>query len=188
MRKLVAGLFTSLDGVVGSPERWQGPYFTEEVGAELGSQMGQSDTMLLGRRTYEEFAAYWPNEGRSTPFGEYMNATPKYVLSTDRELVPGWENSHRLAGDPAAAVLALKQQDGRDIQITGSVSVVRWTIRAGLLDRLDLLVCPLLVGSGLRLFEDTGGSAPASLLEVRALANGVLSSSYDMSSIPSDAL
>ena len=82
MRKIVAGLFISLDGVVEAPETWHFPYFNDEMGEAVGSQMAAADTMLLGRHTYEEFAAYWPTQGDDVEFARVMNDTPKLVAST----------------------------------------------------------------------------------------------------------
>jgi dihydrofolate reductase len=99
MRKIVAGLFMSVDGVVESPEQWQVPYFNEEMGQALGAQMAESDTLLLGRRTYQEFAAFWPNQPSDAPFADYMNSTPKLVVSTTLDTVE-WENATLLRRTP----------------------------------------------------------------------------------------
>lgn len=87
VRKIVAGLFMSLDGVVEAPEQWQFPYFNDEMGQALGAAMAASDTLLLGRRTYQEFAAVWPGRGTGDPVGAYMNNTPKLVASTTLDTV-----------------------------------------------------------------------------------------------------
>ena len=92
MRKIVAGLFVSLDGVVEAPETWHFPYFNDEMGEIVASQMAAADTMLLGRRTYEEFAAYWADKGSEVDFADQINNTPKLVASTTLESV-GWQNS-----------------------------------------------------------------------------------------------
>jgi dihydrofolate reductase len=98
MRRIVAGLFMSLDGVVESPEKWQSPYFDEEMGAEIGAQMAAADTLLLGRRTYEEFAAFWPQQRGDAGPADFMNNTPKVVVSTTLDTVE-WEGSRLLRGD-----------------------------------------------------------------------------------------
>ena len=105
MRKIVAGLFISLDGVVEAPEQWHFPYFNDEMGEAVGSQMAAADTMLLGRQTYEEFAGYWADKGSDVEFADVMNNTPKLVASTTLKSVE-WQNSHaarrgRRGGAPA---------------------------------------------------------------------------------------
>ena len=110
MRKIVAGLFITLDGVVEIPEEWMGPYFTPELGQAIGSMMAAQNAMLLGRVTYEMFAAHWPNQtGDTTGVTDYLNRVQKYVVSstlTD----PQWRNSTVLSGDPVVEVRALKEQ------------------------------------------------------------------------------
>src|SRR6266511_3414064 len=149
MRKIVSGLFVSLDGVVESPERWNTPYFNDEIGAELGSQMAAADTMLLGRVTYEEFAAFWADKGSDVPFAEAINGIPKLVASR-----------------------TLKQQPGKDIVTSGSATLVGSLLHAGLLDELRLLVYPVVVGRGRRLFENGSEQKPLELLASRSRGSG----------------
>lgn len=177
MRKIVAGLFISLDGVVESPERWHFPYFNDEMGAAVGAQMAAADTMLLGRRTYEEFAAYWPNQGSDVPGADHMNGTPKLVASTTLDEVH-WQNSSLIRGDLAEALRELKQQPGGEIAITGSGTLVRSLIRDGLLDELRLLVHPIVVGRGRKLFDGGLADQPLSLLASTTFSTGVLSLVY----------
>jgi dihydrofolate reductase len=177
VRKIVAGLFMSLDGVVESPEQWQVPYFNDEMGAVLGAQMAASDTMLLGRRTYQEFAAYWPRQGSEVPFADHMNTTPKLVVSTTLDTVE-WQNSSLIRGDVAGQLRALKQQPGNDVTVTGSPTLVRSLLRDGLLDELRLLVCPVVVAGGARLFDGLEQKA-LKLLHSEALSTGVLSLVYE---------
>ena len=178
MRKIVAGLFMSLDGVVESPEKWHFPYFNDEMGQEIGSQMAGADTMLLGRRTYEEFAAYWPDKAsEDDPMGAYMNNTPKLVVSRTLDSVE-WENSALIQGDPTEELTKLKQQPGRNIAITGSAALVGSLLRSGLLDELRLLVHPIVVGTGRRLFEERGDRVALKLLEARTFSTGVLALTY----------
>ena len=176
MRSVVAGLFVSLDGVVESPEKWQMPYFNEEMGAEIGAQMAQADALLLGRRTYEEFAAFWPQQGNDGT-GAFMNSVPKFVVSTTLDAVE-WQNSALLEGDVAEEVARLKQEPGKNILIPGSATLVGSLLRHGLLDELGLMVCPVLVGRGKRLFEDGGGGVPMTLVSTKTLTNGVLNLTY----------
>jgi dihydrofolate reductase len=177
MRKIIAGLFISLDGVVESPEKWQFPYYNDETGQALGSSMSASDTLLLGRRTYQEFAAVWPARGTADPVGAYMNNTPKLVVSTTLKTTD-WENSTLLGGDVADELGELKQQSGKNINITGSITLVRSLLREGLLDELQLLVCPIVLGHGQRLFHDWREQLPLKLQDAKTFSTGVLSLSY----------
>jgi dihydrofolate reductase len=177
MRKIVAGLFMSLDGVVESPEQWQFPYFNDEMGQALGSSMAASDTLLLGRRTYQEFAAVWPGRGSDDPVGAYMNNTPKLVASTTLDSTD-WHNSTVLDGDLAEQIGKLKQQPGKNITITGSITLVRSLLHKGLLDELALMVCPIVVGHGQRMFDDWSDQLQLNLQDAQTFGTGVLSLSY----------
>jgi dihydrofolate reductase len=181
MRKVVAGLFISLDGVVEAPETWHFPYFNDEMGQAVGAQIAESDTMLLGRRTYEEFASYWPNQGSDVELADVMNGTPKLVASTTlKEL--DWQNSTLIEGDVAEALTELKAGPGKDISITGSPTLVRSLLGAGVLDELRLLVHPIVVGTGKRLFPDGTDRAPLKLAKSETFSTGVLSLTY----VPAD--
>jgi dihydrofolate reductase len=177
MRKIVAGLFVSLDGVTESPDKWQFPYFSDELGAEIGGQMAASDAMLLGRVTYQEFASYWPSAPADDPFAAHLNNTPKYVVSTTLDAVE-WNNSTLINGNVVEEITKLKQQPGKNINITGSVALVRSLLRDGLLDELRLLVHPVVVGSGKRLFEGMDEQMALTLVEAKTLDKGVLSLVY----------
>ncbi|HEV8696818.1 MAG TPA: dihydrofolate reductase family protein [Candidatus Limnocylindrales bacterium] len=177
MRKIIAGLFISLDGVVEAPETWHFPYFNDEMGEAVASQAAQSDTMLLGRKTYEDFAAYWPNVSRDEPFAELMNDTPKLVASTTLDHLD-WQNSTLIEGDVVTALTRIKQGPGRDISITGSPTLVRSLLRAGVLDELRLLVHPIVVGRGKRLFEAEDQPIPLRLIESTRFATGVQAMTY----------
>ena len=178
MRKLTASFFISLDGVVEAPDKWHFPYFNDEMGAAVGEAIAASDSMLIGRRTYEEWAAYWPQQDPlSDPFVSIMNETPKFVASTTLEKVE-WQNSTLLEGDLAEAVNALKAQPGKNIGMSGSGTLVRSLLEKGVLDELRLLVHPLVVGKGAKLFPD--GSPPVSLelVDSRSFSTGVLDLTY----------
>jgi len=177
MRKIVAGLFMSLDGVVESPERWQMPYFNDEMGRAISAQMASSDALLLGRRTYQEFAAFWPNQPSDAPFADYMNPTPKLVVSTTLDSVE-WDNSTLLTGDVAARLATLKQQPGKNLNVSGSGTLIRWLLSEGLLDELRLMVCPVVVGRGRHLFEDGGDNRALTLVDTTTFSTGVLSLTY----------
>jgi dihydrofolate reductase len=178
MRKLIASFFISLDGVVEAPDKWHFPYFNDEMGAAVGEAIAASDSLLMGRRNYEEWAAFWPQQDpASDPFVSIMNDTPKFVASTTLEKVE-WQNSTLLEGDLAEAVNELKARPGKNIGMSGSATLVRSLLERGLLDELRLLVHPLVVGQGAKLFPD--GSPPVSLelVDSRTFSTGVLDLTY----------
>jgi dihydrofolate reductase len=178
VRKIKSNFFISLDGVVEAPDQWHFPYFDDQMGAVVGAGFATTDAMLMGRVLYDEWAAYWP-EHADEPFGDVMNSMKKYVLS-NRLQTAEWQNSEIIAGDDAARRLAdLKAQEGGDISMSGSATTVRWLLREGLLDELNLLVHPILVGDGLaRLFPPDDPSLPLELLRSETFESGVLNLSY----------
>jgi dihydrofolate reductase len=182
VRKIKSNFFISLDGVVEAPDKWHFPYFDDEMGAAVGAGFANTDAMLMGRVLYEEWAAYWP-EHADQPFGDVMNETRKYVVSSSLQSAD-WQNTELVKGDEAAERLAaLKAEDGGDITMSGSATLVRWLLREGLLDELNLLVHPIAVGSGLaRLFPPDEPTVPLELLSSQAFNSGVLNLSYGPSS------
>jgi dihydrofolate reductase len=179
MRKIAAGLFTSLDGVVETPEKWTGPYFNDQVGQAVAALMAGNDAMLLGRVTYEGFAAAFG--GQSGGMADQMNHTPKFVVS--RTLASAdWQNSTLIAGDVAAQISDLKRQPGKNIGMSGSSTLVSWLLRHGLLDQLDLLVFPVVIGAGKRLFSEPDGQVPLTLTGSESFSTGVVHLSYAMAS------
>ncbi|HUA46514.1 MAG TPA: dihydrofolate reductase family protein [Solirubrobacteraceae bacterium] len=177
MRKLATGLFMSLDGVVESPSSWSGPYFDEELFEWINAGLPQADAILLGRRTYLEFAELWPAQENATPMAAFLNETPKYVVSS--ELVPlEWGPASLVRGDLTAEVDRLKRRAGRNIQVPGSPRLVSSLLREGLLDEFSLAVAPVVVGHGLRLFDEIGGPVPLKLADSRTMASGVLALTY----------
>ena len=175
MRQINAGLFISLDGVVEAPENWTGPYFDDQVGQAVGGLMAANDAMLLGRLTYEGFAAAFG--GQSGGMADQMNNTPKYVVSSTLTAAD-WQNSTLINGDVAAQIGALKQQPGQGIGMSGSSALVSWLLRHGLLDRLDLLVFPVVLGTGKRLFREPDGQLPLSLAGTQTFSTGVVQLTY----------
>jgi dihydrofolate reductase len=173
MRKIVADLFVSLDGVVESPEQWTGPYFGEDIGQMIGSEMAQADTLLLGRVTYDTFAASFA--GQTGGMADQMNAIPKLVVSTTLRTAE-WQNSTLLSKPDD--LTAYKQRAGRTIAISGSAGLVRSLLHEGLLDELRLLMFPVVIGSGKRLFA--AGDAPVSLdlLDSHTFSSGAVRLSY----------
>ena len=177
MRKIIAGLFISLDGVVEAPDQWHFPYFNDEMGAAVGAGFATADAMLMGRVLYDEWAAYWP-EHADDPFGDVMNATKKYVVSNSLQAAE-WQNSEIISGDVAQTLTDLKARDGGDIAMSGSPTTVRSLLREGLVDELNLLVHPIVVGDGLaRLFPADEPTIALELLSAETFKTGVLSLSY----------
>jgi len=170
MGTIHSSLFISLDGVIESPETWHFDYFNDEMGAAVGAEMAATDATLLGRQTYEEFAGYWPTADPNDPFTEQMNGARKYVVSnTLTDAV--WQNSTVISGDVKAELTQLKQ-DTR-LGTTGSATLVRWMVEQGLVDELHLLVHPVVVGHGKKLFAD-GAKVPLTLLSATTFTTGVL--------------
>jgi dihydrofolate reductase len=178
MRKIKSHFFISLDGVVEAPDQWHFPYFDDEMGAAVSAGFATTDAILMGRVHYEESAAYWPEHG-DEPFGDVMNSMKKYVVSNSLRSAD-WENTEVINGGAASRKLAdLKAQDGGDITMAGSATTVRWLLREGLLDQLNLLVHPIVVGQGLaRLFPADEPSIPLKLLSGETFKSGVLNLSY----------
>jgi dihydrofolate reductase/GNAT superfamily N-acetyltransferase len=179
MRKVVASEFVSLDGVMESPEKWHFPYFNEEMGEAIGSAMTSADGMLLGRVTYEEWAAHWPYQSLDeNQVANYMNDTPKYVVSKTLQEPLEWQNSTLIKENVAEEIARLKQQPGKDISITGSPTLVRSLLQEVLLDELRLMVHPIVVGSGKRLFEDGSDQKALELVDSRIFSTGVVYLTY----------
>ena len=178
MRKIKSYFFISLDGVVESPDKWHFQYFDDEMGAAVGAGYATADALLMGRVLYDEWATYWP-EHAEEPFGDVMNSIKKYVVS-DSLRAAEWQNSELISGNVATQKLTdVKAQEGGDIAMSGSPTTVRWLLREGLLDELNLLVHPLVVGDGLaRLFPPDEPSMPLELRSAQTFKTGVLNLSY----------
>ncbi len=177
MHKLVYTGFMSLDGVVEAPDQWHFPYFNDEMGEAVGSMVGDADAMLMGRRTFEEFASYWPEQG-DEDFGGFINNVQKYVVSNTLTN-PEWKNSTVISGDVAEQIRALKAQPGKNINMTGSGTLVEWLLQNRLLDELHLLVHPIVVGSGRKkLFVDGAPTIPLKLADSKTFSTGVLHLTY----------
>jgi dihydrofolate reductase len=185
MRKLVATELVSMDGVAESPDEWAFSYTDDEMQAEDSAGMAASDALLLGRMTYEEFASFWPNQPGGTPMVDYINSVRKYVVSTTLEEPLGWNNSVVIGGAGGSVVeeiTALKHEQGKNITITGSLILMRSLMREGLLDELRCVVCPLVRGSGRRLFEDVDDRRELDLLDSKTFGTGVVTLTYRPSS------
>jgi dihydrofolate reductase len=177
MRKVFAGLFSSIDGVVEAPNQWQ-PAFDEQMGAALDRMLDGQDAVLMGRVTFTEFAGYWPTS-TDEPFASWINSTQKYVASTSLESVDQWANSTLIKGSLADFVTQLREQDGGTIGVTGSPSLVRSLLRLGLLDELTLMISPVVVGGGRRrLFSDDAWQAKFELTEAQPTSSGAIIATY----------
>jgi dihydrofolate reductase len=181
MRTIKAGLFIALDGVVEAPDQWHFPYFNDEMGASVDATLGAADTLLLGRKTDDSFAGAWPDReaegGEDAAFAAKLGDTRKVVVS-NKDLTFTWRNSEQLKGDLVEGVTALKSEPGGDIAMSGSVSIVRQLLAAGLLDELHLLVHPIAVRTGMRLFDEADSTLPLTLLSSRTFQTGVLELVY----------
>jgi dihydrofolate reductase len=176
MRKVIAGLFISLDGVTESPDKWQFDHFDDDMMAALGSHIAAEDTILLGRVTYQEWAPYWPTS-TDEPYASHINNTPKYVVSTTLNKVE-WKNSTLIKGNLAETIAKLKQQPGKNIGVAGSPTLVHSLLQADLLDELILMVHPVVVGSGKRLFKDGSDLKRLKLTDAKTTSTGVMILTY----------
>jgi dihydrofolate reductase len=175
MRHIHAWLYVTLDGVYEAPENWV--IADDGMFAANEADYGDADALLLGRRTYEIFAASWPERGSDVPNADWMNSTRKYVVSTTLEN-PEWHNSTVIRGDLPQQLTRLKEQAGKTIIVNGSAKLIRSLLRDGLLDELRLFVHPLVIGSGQRLFSDDSDKVELALIESQTYDNGVVSLRY----------
>ena len=172
MRKVTAALFSSIDGVVENPGQWQFDHFDEDMGPLMETALATQDTVLLGRVTYQQWADYWPSNTEDG-FGDFINPVQKYVASrtlTDEDL--RWSNSALMDDELEGFVRRLKERDGGDIAVNGSISLVRQLLFAGLLDALTLMVHPVVAGSGQRLFHPGDPLTRLKLTDSQITASG----------------
>jgi dihydrofolate reductase len=190
MRKLVVTTMVSLDGVMQAPgggdeDReggfehggWAVPHIDEQFLQWIGALVSRADALLLGRKTYEGFAATWPLAGADDPIGARMNGLRKYVASRTLQTV-SWQNSTLLTGDVAEAVGKLKQEEGGEIQVHGSGELIQTLVAHDLVDEFHLLVFPVLIGSGKRLFAEGTIPARLKLVDTTRTRPGVVISTY----------
>ncbi len=179
MRKIVVGGFLSADGIMETPETWQFPFQTEELGAITERQIRDADAFLLGKATYEGFAEFWPTQTHNE-FGvaDKLNSAPKYVVSTTLQKAD-WNNSTQIKSNAIEGIRKLKQQPGNIIAIIGSAKLVHSLLDADLVDEIQVLVDPIVLGKGVRLFIE-GYHSPLKLADSQILANGVVYLSYQI--------
>ena len=180
MRKLISGLFISLDGVTEAPNEWQFDVFDADMGAAMSAHLAAEDTILLGRVTYQEWAPYWPNS-TDEPYASHINNTPKYVVSTTLDSV-GWgtyKNIALIKRNVAAEIVRLKQQPGKSIGVAGSPTLVRSLLRDDLIDELTLMFHPVVAGRGKRLFQDWSDLKRLRLVNSQITGSGVAILRYE---------
>jgi dihydrofolate reductase len=185
MSRIVVTEFVSLDGVMEDPGGaegfehggWTFPYWSDEIAKVKLDELFASDALLLGRVTYEGFAAAWPSQSDEQGFADRMNSLPKFVASTTLSKAE-WQNSTVLQGDAADEVTKLKEDSGRDILVAGSRQLVQTLAKHDLVDEYRLLVYPIVLGSGKRLFEESTHT-PLRLRESRSFDSGVVLVSYE---------
>jgi dihydrofolate reductase len=177
MGRIVSNFFISLDGVVEAPNEWHFPYFDDAMGRVVGSGMETQTAFLMGRTLYDQWSEYWPAQSDDVPFAAHINNLPKTVLTHRPIEGPVWNNTTVIGDDAVRQVQELKAGHDGDIGMSGCATTVRWLLANGLLDELALLVHPIAVAKGQRLFEGTG-TVPLTLLSSEALPSGVLHVRY----------
>ena len=187
MRKLTAGLFMSIDGVVESPNQWQFDSFDPEMGQMMGAVMARVDTAILGRVGYQEWSAYWPSADENDPFGAFINPVPKFVASRTLTGALEWENSTLIDGDLEQFVTALKATDGGEISLFASISLVRQLFLAGLIDELTLMVHPVIAGEGRHLFEASDATTRLRLVNSVTTSAGNIVLTYALRELDDNA-
>ena len=190
MRKLVVNTFLTLDGVMqapGGPEEdptggfeyggWSATYWDDAMGAEMGEFMGKPFDLVLGRGTYEIFAAHWPHSDE--PGAEELNSATKYVASTTLTEPLDWQNSHLIDGDVPTGIRKLKEEDGPELQVHGSAGLIQTLLNEGLVDEIRVWTFPVMIGKGKRLFGD--GTVPTGLKLTNSTVSstGVIMAAYE---------
>jgi dihydrofolate reductase len=191
MTRIVSFTSVTLDGVMQAPGRpdedtrggfehggWAIPYSDEAMGKAAGESMSTTGGLLFGRRTYEDFYKVWPNQ-KDNPFTEVLNNSPKFVASRSLKEPLPWQNSTLLDGGAVEAVAELRKQPGKDLVILGSGDLIRSLLPHGLVDKFILLIHPLVLGSGQRLFDDAGAFAKLKLVDTTTTPKGVVVATYE---------
>jgi dihydrofolate reductase len=191
MSRLVVNVNLTLDGVMQAPAGpdedrrggfehggWAPPYFDQVMGDAAAEGIAKGGALLFGRRTYEHFASFWSTQPEDNPFAAVLNERQKYVASTTLEEPLPWKNSRLLLGDAVEAVAALKEQPGKDLVVLGSGALVQSLMRRDLVDEYVLLIHPLVLGTGRRLFTDGGAPAALRLVDTKTTTTGVVIATY----------
>ncbi|MCR6500186.1 dihydrofolate reductase family protein [Shinella sp. CPCC 101442] len=191
MRKIIVGAFISLDGVMqapGGPEEdpiggfrfggWVAPLFDEKMGAAIGEMFAKPFDLLLGRKTYDIFAAHWPYADKNDPIGPLFDRINKYVATRNPGFRTTWQNSHVLGSDTIAAVKALKSEDGPDLLTQGSTDLLKALFEHDLVDEINVFTFPVILGKGKRLFGDASFPRALTLVASSTSENGIVISKY----------
>ena len=180
MRKVTAGLFHSVDGVVEAPYNFQFDSFDDELGAELGKVMASTDAVILGRLGYLDWAGYWPQTKEDAGFAQFINSVPKYVASRTLKGKLTWTNAELISGDVVEFVRALRQQPGKDIAVMASTSLLRHLFFAGVVDELTLITHPVVAGKGRHLFEPGDPTTRLGLKRATVTSKGNVLQTYGL--------
>ncbi|HEX6307149.1 MAG TPA: dihydrofolate reductase family protein [Longimicrobiales bacterium] len=192
MRKVIVNEFLTLDGVMQGPGHveedrsggfdqggWQPGYFDEVFGAAVMGTLASTGGLLLGRRTYDTFAAHWPSQPAGDPLADVMNGVPKFVVSMTLDEPLAWQNSTLVNGDLAREITKLKKAPGNHIDVIGSGDLVQSLLRLDLVDEFRLMIHPLVLGSGGRLFREGIGPLRLRLTDAKPTTTGVLIVTYE---------
>ena len=175
--RLVATEYISLDGVFEEPGHWSGPFFNDEARQFKWDELQASDALLLGRKTYEGFAAAWPTMPGTGEFGEKMNTMPKYVVSSNLDKLE-WTGSKLITGDLTEEIRKLKKQPGKDLLLSGSAQLFNALMRENLIDLYRFMLHPIVLGKGKRLFANDGGRNVLDLVETKRFSAGIVILEY----------
>ena len=178
MRNVIISMFVTLDGVMEAPDKWSFPFWSDEQGKFKFDELAASDALLLGRVTYQGFAAAWPHmTEQAGAYADMMNGYPKFVVSTTLEELE-WNNSRLIKGDIVEEVRKLKQQPGKDIVVFGSGDLVHTLMQHDLIDEYRLMIYPVIVGSGKPLFKGGSEKKVLRLVETKTFSSGVVVLTY----------
>jgi dihydrofolate reductase len=176
--RLVATEYMSLDGVFEEPGQWSGPYFDESAAQFKWEELQASDALLMGRKTYEGFSAAWPTMEGTGEFGVKMNTMPKYVVSSTLQKVE-WSGSKLIKGDVAGEVRRLKREPGNDLLLSGSAQLFNAMLLEDLIDVYRIMLHPVVVGRGKRLFGPESGQTPLRLIDTKRVGKGIVVLEYE---------
>ena len=191
MRKIIVGAFLSLDGIMqspGGPEEdpvggfkfggWVAPYFDETMGNSVSEMFAKPFDLLLGRKTYQIFAAHWPYVGADDPIGPLFDRITKYVATRNANFAPDWRNSQTLGTDALAAIRRLRSEEGPDLLTQGSSDLLQTLFNNDLVDEINISIFPVVLGTGKRLFGDGAAPAALKLASSKVSASGVVINKY----------
>lgn len=180
MRKLTAGLFHTVDGVVEGPDKWQFDAFDAELGEALTKVIASVDTVILGRKGYSDWAGYWPNASVDMGFAKFINSVPKFVASRSLSGTLDWQNATLIKGDVEVFARDLKGKSGGEISVMGGITLVRHLLFSGLLDELTLITHPVVAGKGRHLFEPTDPVTRLTLKNAYSTSKGNVVTTYSL--------